>query len=461
MSPEKYIKEKARMLPLGKCYTYANWKDAGGITVIVSRIHPKGTVTCADFCIDKLCRGVRGTRYFFNISPENLEEIVEYYSDAENDRMVVIPYEVAHNLIYGSIELAGKPALSLLMNGALPNISWKKMMTTFPSSNMNGMHYLFAEDMQELSRYLATMQEHLGRNFKFRVREGTVYIGGWDWHEEEFQGCEYEIHEEVYGYELPSYPTHIKLLHPEVMSYLTFHAYERILPDFIIDLLLIIDHEELCQDLENIIRYGLGKYQHLKATGELFAAIRHSIILLAEVGNMESFRLLMDVLKFETEFFDQLSWPATNYLFAPTLYRLNPDLFSEFTKFLKTPKLDHYCRMNVYEYVEFYVEKNPALKEQAIAWVKDMLVFYDGRLETSDCCDGYVVAAAIDLACSLGAKDLIPIINKLLCTYLVDYSDCGLTAEVVEELHRGELLRQGYAIDVYERYHRLEEDSNR
>lgn len=323
------------------------------------------------------------------------------------------------------------------------------------------MHYLLAEDRLEVSCYLSTMQEHLGRNFKFRVGDSSAYIGGWDWHEEEFLGCEYEIHEEVYGYELPSYPTHIKLLHPEVMSYLTFHAYERILPDFIIDLLLIIDHEELCQDLENIIRYGLGKYQHLKATGELFAAIRHSIILLAEVGNMESFRLLMDVLKFETEFFDQLSWPATNYLFAPTLYRLNPDLFSEFTKFLKTPKLDHYCRMNVYEYVEFYVEKNPALKEQAIAWVKDMLVFYDGRLETSDCCDGYVVAAAIDLACSLGAKDLIPIINKLLCTYLVDFSDCGLTAEVLEELHCGELIRHGYAIDVYERYHRLEQDSNR
>jgi hypothetical protein len=97
---------------------------------------------------------------------------------------------------------------------------------------------------------------------------------------------------------------------------------------------------------------------------------------------------------------------------------LNPnDPFSEFTKFLKTPKLDHYCRMNVYEYVEFYVEKNPALKEQATAWVKDMLVFYDGRLETADCCDGYVVAAAIDLACSLGAKDLIPI-HQQVALYL-------------------------------------------
>ena len=106
MSPEKYIKEKARMLPLGKCYTYANWKDADEIMVIVTRIHPKGTVTCADFCIDKLCRGLIGTRYFFNVSPRKLAEIVEYYSDKENDRMVEIPYEVAHNLIYGSIEFA-------------------------------------------------------------------------------------------------------------------------------------------------------------------------------------------------------------------------------------------------------------------------------------------------------------------------------------------------------------------
>lgn len=54
------------------------------------------------------------------------------------------------------------------------------------------------------------------------------------------------------------------------------------MPDHIIDLLLTIDHEELRQDLENIIRYGLGKYQHLIAPEELFAAIRHSIILLAE-----------------------------------------------------------------------------------------------------------------------------------------------------------------------------------
>ena len=466
MRPEKYIKEKARMLPLGMCYTYANWKDTDVITVIVTRIHPKGTVTCADFCIDKLCRGLIGTRYFFNVPPIKLAEIVEYYSEEENDRIVEIPYEVAHNLIYGSIEYAEEAGIEPVDAWGITQYILEEDDDNVPlieyEWGMNGMHYLFVEDMLELSRYLSTMQEHLGRNFKFRVGDGrTVYIGGFDWHEEEFQGCEYEIHEEVYGYELPSYPTHIKLLHPEVMSYLTFHAYERILPDHIIDTLLNIDHEELRQDLESIIRYGLGKYQHMKETDELFAAIRHSIILLAEVGNMDSFRLLMDVLKFETEFFEQLSWPATNYLFAPTLYRLNPDSFSEFTKFLKTPKLDHYCRMNVYEYVEYYVEKNPALKEQATAWVKDMLVFYDGRLETSDCCDGYVVAAAIDLACSLGAKDLISVINKLLCTYLVDFSDCGLTAEVVEGLLRGELLRQEYALDVYERYHRLEEDSNR
>lgn len=85
MSPEKYIKEKARKLPLGNCFTYANRKDADEITVIVTRIHPKGTVTCADFCIDKLCRGLIGTNYFFNVSPRNLAEIVEYYSEEEKN----------------------------------------------------------------------------------------------------------------------------------------------------------------------------------------------------------------------------------------------------------------------------------------------------------------------------------------------------------------------------------------
>ena len=317
MSPEKYIKEKARMLPLGKCYTYANWKDADEIMVIVTRIPPKGTVTCADFCIDKLCRGLIGTRYFFNVSPRKLAEIVEYYSDKENDRMVEIPYEVAHNLIYGSIEFAEEAGIEPVDAWDITQYILEEDDDNVPlieyQWGLNGMHYLLAEDRLEVSCYLSTMQEHLGRNFKFRVGDSTAYIGGWDWHEEEFQGCEYEIHEEVYGYELPSYPTHIKLLHPKVMSYLTFHAYKWILPDHIIDLLLTIDHEELRQDLENIIRYGLGKYQHLKATGELFAAIRHSIILLAEVGNMESFRLLMDVLKFESDFLDRVSSSMFQY----------------------------------------------------------------------------------------------------------------------------------------------------
>ena len=76
MSPEKYIKEKARMLPLGKCYTYANWKDADEIMVIVTRIHPKGTVTCADFCIDKLCRGLIGTDISSTYHPKSWQKLL-------------------------------------------------------------------------------------------------------------------------------------------------------------------------------------------------------------------------------------------------------------------------------------------------------------------------------------------------------------------------------------------------
>ena len=53
--------------------------------------------------------------------------------------MVEIPYEVAHNpdsMVL--LNLLRKPALNLLMHGTLLNISWKKMMTTFLSLNING-----------------------------------------------------------------------------------------------------------------------------------------------------------------------------------------------------------------------------------------------------------------------------------------------------------------------------------
>lgn len=57
MSPEKYIKEKVRMLPLGKCYTYANWKDADEIMVIVTRIPPKGNCNMCGFLHRQVVQG--------------------------------------------------------------------------------------------------------------------------------------------------------------------------------------------------------------------------------------------------------------------------------------------------------------------------------------------------------------------------------------------------------------------
>ena len=54
-----------------------------------------------------------------------------------------------------------------------------------------------------------------------------------------------------------------------------------------------------------------------------------------------------------------------------------------------------------------------------------MLVFYDERLETSDCCDGYVVAAAIDLACSLGANLALSLLREVVVKLLPDFTSIG------------------------------------
>ena len=102
--------------------------------------------------------------YFFNISPENLKEIVEYYSDAENDRMVEIPYEVAHNLIYGSIEFAEEAGIEPVDAWDITQYILEEDDDNVPlieyQWGLNGMHYLLAEDRLEVSCYLSTMQEH-------------------------------------------------------------------------------------------------------------------------------------------------------------------------------------------------------------------------------------------------------------------------------------------------------------
>lgn len=102
LSPEKYIKTKARTLPIYKCYVSQGWKKSGLANVIVARKHTTGNLTLGLYLVDLLCLGVKESMALFNVDPEELESILND-SGSEFEEAT---YDLAHNIIFAGLEYA-------------------------------------------------------------------------------------------------------------------------------------------------------------------------------------------------------------------------------------------------------------------------------------------------------------------------------------------------------------------
>jgi tetratricopeptide (TPR) repeat protein len=105
LTPEKFIRTRARMLPLGKCYINESWYDMGKSSLIISRKHSNGNITCGFYLVDLFCVGVKDSFYLYNISEGEFEDVLDEMSEKED--LLEIEYSLAHNIIYGSLDFAG------------------------------------------------------------------------------------------------------------------------------------------------------------------------------------------------------------------------------------------------------------------------------------------------------------------------------------------------------------------
>ena len=113
LSPENYIRARARKLPIHECMITEFWEDAGMATILVSRIHTNEHITFGIYLVDLFCLGVKDTIYQFNIPGF---EYNEYKKELiEREELSNCDYILAHNIIYGSVAFAdefgknGKP----------------------------------------------------------------------------------------------------------------------------------------------------------------------------------------------------------------------------------------------------------------------------------------------------------------------------------------------------------------
>ncbi|MCK5781752.1 MAG: hypothetical protein KAH10_04145 [Flavobacteriales bacterium] len=100
LSPEKYIRTKARDLELKSCYISDNWKSSGYVTIIVSRQHKNSNVTHAIYQVDLLAQGIINTFFEFNLEGSKYEGVINYYIKEQN--LKTCSYDLVHSIIYGA-----------------------------------------------------------------------------------------------------------------------------------------------------------------------------------------------------------------------------------------------------------------------------------------------------------------------------------------------------------------------
>lgn len=112
LSPENYIRKKARMLPIYECLVNSNWEKSKMAHVVVARRHTNGNITACFYLVDLMCLGVKDTFYMFNVPLFEFKEKIEMIGDGLD--MVPISYELAHNIVYAGLEFAEEYGFSPL-----------------------------------------------------------------------------------------------------------------------------------------------------------------------------------------------------------------------------------------------------------------------------------------------------------------------------------------------------------
>lgn len=104
LSPENYIKQKARALPIQECWINSLWQDEGLAHTLVARIHSNGHFTVGMYLVDLKCLGIKDTMYFFNMDIREYQELLNEMKD--NMSMELVEYKLVHNIVFAGEEYA-------------------------------------------------------------------------------------------------------------------------------------------------------------------------------------------------------------------------------------------------------------------------------------------------------------------------------------------------------------------
>lgn len=467
LSPENFLREKARGLEIGKCYVSRDMTIYGEGHVVVSRLHKGGKVSAAFYLVDIYCVGVKDSFYKLRMDDYEFESII-WRMSMEN--IQECSYEEAHNWVYGAVAYAEEAGIQPDKKFNLTQYMLKEDTDEVPLMELefgrNGKHFLVAHSNLEASQYQPAMKEHLGDNFEVLIEnDEDIYEdeeNDEDW--DEFPGINDHPMFKTYGsdteytYKHPPYPMVLTLENQWLAPELCNPKNVMSLDDKLIDRILALPRESLRRDLEALIMYHIGlTCNHLsgeKTEDEFNGVIGTATMLLAEVGNEDSsLDVVLEVLRQSPDFYDYHINDAGEETFTPTLYKLGQHRLDKLMDFAKEEGLHTYGKYQVFPAVAQIAIQQPERRAEAIEWFREYLQFATQTLPEAKSLDSTVAGLMVCDLVDIRAKELLEEIHTLFDTGLVDLGCCGKYQSVERDiLHPQYPYINTVHLDIYERF---------
>ena len=452
LSPEQYIRERARTLEIGDCYINENYKEHGLGHIIVTRLHKGGKKTIGCYLVDTYCLGVKDA--FCRARMEDYE-YDGFINDMEKAyHLKKISYNEAHNLIYGSIEFADEAGIAPCKDFTLAKYILEEDTEAIPlieyEYGRNGKHLLIVSSHDEADRYMPTLRANLGTNFNYIIKDKPFEEDEpevEDLFGEDFAKRLADFEEkhknavkwnQPYSYKHPQYPVALEVENPSVLLTISDpkNAY---LSDTQVDEILSLPHDSLRRDLESILLFNIGLscdgIPEEMSEGQFSGVIGHCVMLLGEVGNdSSSLDAVLEVLRQNNNFLDYHIADSSMEIIVPTIYKLAKNKLDVLMEFMMENGLENFWKFSVANAVAQIAFLEPDKRPEIIVWFKDLLTVINRDFPSATYTDAMLNGSIVSNLININASELLPEIKTMYDNGFVDLMVCGDYSKVEKSM---------------------------
>lgn len=493
ISPERFMREKARNNPLDKCYLTKNWQEKGLAHVIVTRRRKDGDLCMGVFLVDTYCLGVKDVTYSPKVTDDKIREFIWNAVDT-NSEFREATYEEVHNLILGAIEFAEEAGIEPHKDFDIAAGILEEDRDDIPlisyDYGKDGCHLLIVGPSGKESKYIRPLKEKLGDKFHYIAPLDTMEddileecefsddLEDWeddgldsdveslepDWNDrqdvaevmlkalEKIKADRERFPDEMFEYEYPEYQGELRLHNQYIWKELKKSSNRNGLPRKVVDEILSLDKDEVAEDLSIIILYMIGRvYPYISPDGkgdykkipDLGSAMYNALSLMTVLKNPRCFDAVLELNR-QNFFFVDYFCGDDSRIIRDALYCSDPDAIDKILSQLNEIGVPTLSRVLLIEYLLMRVYYRPELRGETVAILRD---YMDGLPEKIKQRRGGDTNLAGFLACSLldfRMRELLPEVE-----YLYENNLVNDTIVTLKEVKKEIPLAPDYRFDYF------------